>query len=100
LALLDSALLLIIPLYIDHSPGCFLSTLCLSARSIAIVTTVCAFSSFTIVVTDVDGDGDAAEDGGGICSLLPDCAKSSMVEELLNVDLSRLEDGNMLIDAG
>jgi hypothetical protein len=64
------------------------------------VTTFSAFSSFTTVLTDVDGDGDTAEDGGGICSLLPDCARSSMVEKLLNVDLSRLEDGDMLIDAG
>ena len=97
MALLDSAIILH---YIDHIPGRFLSTLCVSARSIATVTTFCAFSSFTIVVTDVDGDGDAAEDGGGICSLLPDCARSSRVEKLLNVDLSRLEDGDMLIDAG
>jgi hypothetical protein len=82
--------------YIDHIPARFLSTLCVSARSIATVTTFCGFSSFTIVVKDVDGDGD----GGGICSLLPDCARSSMVEKLLNVDLSRLEDGDMLIDAG
>ena len=86
--------------YIDHIPARFLSTLCVSARSIATVTTFCPFSSFTIVVTDIDGDGDAAEDGGGKSSLLPDCTRSSMVEKLLNVDLSRLEDGNMLIDAG
>jgi len=79
---------------IDHIP---LSTLCVSARSIATVTTFCPFSSLTIVVTEIDGDGDAAEDGGGICSLLPDCARSSMVEKLLNVDLSRLEDGDMLM---
>jgi hypothetical protein len=89
-------------IYIDHIPGRFLSTLCVSARSIATVTTFCSFSSLTIVVTDIDGDGDTAEDGGGICSfsLLPYCARSSMVEKLLNVDLSRLEDGDMLIDAG
>ena len=49
------------------------------------------------MVTDIDGDGDAAEDGGGICSLLPDCARSSMVEKLLNVDLSLLDDGDMLV---
>jgi hypothetical protein len=61
------------------------------------VTTFCPFSSFKIVLTDIDGDGDAAEDGGGICSLLPDCARSSMVEKLLNVDLSRLDDGDMLM---
>ena len=82
---------------IDHIPLRFLSTLRVSARSIATVTTFCPFSSLTIVVTDIDGDGDAAEDGGGICSLLPDCARSSMVEKLLNVDLSRLEDGDMLM---
>lgn len=80
--------------YIDHIAGRFLSTLCVSARSIATVTTFCGFSSFTIVVTDAVGD--AAEDGGGIWSLLPECARSSMVEKLLNVDLSRLEDGDML----
>jgi hypothetical protein len=64
------------------------------------VTTFCPFSSITIVVTDVDVDGEAAEDHGGICSssLLPDCARPSMVEKLLklNVDLSRLEDGDTL----
>jgi hypothetical protein len=91
--LLDSALYYL-SYCIDHIP---LSTLCVSARSIATVTTFCPFSSLTIVVTDIDGDGDAAEDGGGICSLLPDCARSSMVEKLLNVDLSRLEDGDMLM---
>ncbi len=61
----------------------------------ATVTTFCGFSSFTIVVTDAVGD--AAEDGGGICLLLPDCARSSMVEKLLNVDLSCLGDGDMLM---
>ena len=70
---LFSALLFILN-YINHIPGRFLSTLCVSARSIATVTTFCGFSSFTIVVTDIDG--------GGICSLLPDCARSSMVEKL------------------
>ena len=83
--------MLIILDYIDR----FLSTLCVSARSIATVTTFCGFSSFTIVVTDVDREG--AKDGGGICSLPTDCVRSSMVEKLLNVDLSRLEDGDMLM---
>ena len=94
--LLDSALYYL-SYCIDHIPPRFLSTLCVSARSIATVTTFCPFSSLTIVVTDIDGDGDAAEDGGGICSLLPDCTRSSTVEKLLNVDLSRLEDGDMLM---
>jgi hypothetical protein len=71
------------------------STLCVSARSIATVTTFCGFSSFTIVVTDVDGE--TAVDGGGIRSLLPECTRSSTVEKLLNVDLSRFEDGDMLM---
>jgi hypothetical protein len=48
------------------------------------------------VVTDVDGE--TAEEGGGISSLLPKCARSSTVEKLLNVDLSRFEDGDMLRD--
>jgi hypothetical protein len=69
------------------------STLALSARSIATVTTFLGLSSFTIVVTDVDGD--TAVDGGGMSSLLP---RSSAVEKLLNVDLSRFEDGDMLMD--
>jgi len=72
----------------------FFSTLCDSARSIATVITFCGFSSFTIVVTDVDGE--TAEEGGGISSLLPESARSSMVEKLLKVDLSRFEDGDML----
>lgn len=54
----------------------------------------CGFSSFTIVVTDVDGE--TADEGGGISSLLPESARSSMVEKLLKVDLSRFEDGDML----
>ena len=58
------------------------------------MTTFCGFSSFTIVVTDVDGE--TAADGGGISSLLPECARSSMVEKLLKVDLSRFEDGDIL----
>jgi len=58
------------------------------------VTTFCGFSSFTAVVTDVDGE--TAEDGGGISSLLPDKARSSSVEKLLKVDFSRFEDGDML----
>jgi len=58
------------------------------------VTTFCGFSSFTIVVTDVDGE--TAAEGGGISSLLPECARSSMVEKLLKVDLSRFEDGDIL----
>lgn len=56
--------------------------------------TFSGLSSFTIVVTDVDGD--TASDGGGINSLLPESARSSMVEKLLNVDFSRFEDGDML----
>jgi hypothetical protein len=46
------------------------------------------------VVTDVDGE--TAEDGGGISSLLPDKGRSSSVEKLLKVDFSRFEDGDML----
>ena len=96
--LLDSALYYL-SYCIDHIP---LSTLCVSARSIATVTTFCPFSSLTIVVTDIDGDGDAAEDGGAICSLLPDCARSSMVEKLLNSAERRLESlgGRRHADAG
>jgi hypothetical protein len=52
------------------------------------VITLCGFSSLTIVVTDADGE--TAEEGGG------NSAKSSMVEKLLKVDLSRFEDGDML----
>jgi hypothetical protein len=68
-----------------------LNTLSVSARSIPTVTTFCPLSSFTKVVTDVDGD--TAADAGGISSLL---ARSSIVEKLLNVDLSRFDDGDML----
>ena len=71
-----------------HVPGRFLSTLRDRARSIATVTTFCGLSSFTTVVTDADGE--TAVEGGGIG------ARSSIVEKLLNVDLSRLEDGDML----
>jgi hypothetical protein len=49
---------------------------------------ITALSSFTIVVIDVDGE--TAADGGG------KCARSSIVEKLLNVDLSRFDDGDML----
>lgn len=77
--------------YSSHPRGPFFSTLCVSARSIATVITFSGFSSFTIVVTDVDGE--TAEEGGGISSFLPECARSS---KLLNVDLSRFEDGDML----
>jgi hypothetical protein len=58
------------------------------------VITFCGLSSFTIVVTDVDGD--TAQDGGGINSLLTEWVRSSTVEKLLNVDLSRFEEGDML----
>ena len=54
----------------------------------ATVTTFCGLSSFTTVVTDADGE--TAAEGGGIG------ARSSIVEKLLNVDLSRLDDGDML----
>ena len=78
-----------------HAPGRFLSTLRDRARSIATVTTFCDdLSSFTTVVTDADGE--TAAEGGGIGSMLLIRARSSMVEKLLNVDLSRLEDGDML----
>ncbi len=49
-------------------------------------------SSFTIVVMDVDGETGA--EGGGMGSLR--LVMSSMVEKLLNVDLSRLEEGDIL----
>ena len=71
-----------------------LNTLCVRARNIATVTTFCALSSFAIVVTDVDGE--TAADRGGINSLLPECARSSMVEKLPKVDLSRFDDGDKL----
>ena len=81
-----------------HAPGRFLSTLRDRARSIATVTTFCDdLSSFTTVVTDADGE--TAAEGGGIGSMLLIRARSSMVEKLLNVDLSRLEDGDMLREA-
>ena len=81
-----------------HVPGRFLSTLRDRARSIATVTTFCDdLSSFTTVVTDADGE--TAAEGGGIGSMLLIRARSSMVEKLLNVDLSRLEDGDMLREA-
>lgn len=62
------------------------------------MTTFCDdLSSFTTVVTDADGE--TAAEGGGIGSMLLIRARSSMVEKLLNVDLSRLEDGDMLREA-
>jgi hypothetical protein len=70
------------------------NTRALSARSIPTVITLPGLSSFTIVVMDVDGE--TAADTGGITSWLPGCASSSIVEKLLNVDLSRFEDGDML----
>jgi hypothetical protein len=58
------------------------------------VTTFCGLSSFTTVVTDADGE--TAAEGGGIGSILLIRIRSSIVEKLLNVDFSRLEDGDML----
>jgi hypothetical protein len=58
------------------------------------VTTFCGLSSFTTVVTDAEGE--TAAEGGGIGSMLLIRARSSIVEKLLNVDFSRLEDGDML----
>jgi hypothetical protein len=84
-------------LFTLHTTNHLFSTLAVSARSIATVTTFPGLSSFTIVVTDVDGE--TAVDGGGISSLLLDSARSSTVEKLLNVDLSRFEDGDMLMHA-
>ena len=52
------------------------------------------FSSFTIIDTDVGSD--TASEGGGISSMLPESARSSMVEKLLKADFSRFEDGDML----
>ena len=56
--------------------------------------TFCGLSSFTIVV--VDAHGETAVEGGGIGSLLLGRVRSSTVEKLLNVDFSRLEDGDRL----
>ena len=58
------------------------------------MTTFCALSSFTTVVTDAEGE--TAAEGGGMGSLLLMRARSSIVEKLLNVDLSRLEEGDIL----
>src|SRR5258708_30108889 len=46
----------------------------------------------------VDGEGETAAEGGGIGWLLLGRVRSSTVEKLLNVDFSRLEDGDKLWD--